>query len=95
MALNKKIELDNGIVLNYHRIVSINKIINHSTVIEIASYTNEEKREIEKEALEKGEPFDVFIHASVIEKLYVENETIEELYDYLKSLDNFKGSKNV
>ena len=54
MALKKEIELNNGIVLNYHRIVSINKITNHSTIIEIASYTSEEKRNIEKEVEKDG-----------------------------------------
>ena len=40
MALKKEIELENGVMLNYHRIVSFNKITNISNVIEIASYTN-------------------------------------------------------
>ena len=44
MALKKIIELENGVVLNYHRIVSFNKITNISNVIEIASYTNEKQR---------------------------------------------------
>ena len=47
MALLKTIELDSGIVLNYHRIVTITKITNHSTVIEIASYTSKDKRDQE------------------------------------------------
>ena len=33
MGLKKQIELDNGIVTNYHRIVSINKITNNSIII--------------------------------------------------------------
>ena len=45
MGLKKSIELDNGVIVNYHRIVSINKVTNVSNIIEIASYTNEEKRE--------------------------------------------------
>ena len=39
MALKKEIELDNGIILNYHRITSINKI------------TNEDNYEFAKELL--------------------------------------------
>ena len=38
MALIKEIVLDNGTTLNYHRIVSLNKIVNKSNIIEIASY---------------------------------------------------------
>lgn len=49
MALYKEIELDNGIIVNYHRIVSLNKITNQQNIIEVASYINEGKREIEKE----------------------------------------------
>lgn len=48
MALKEIIELENGVVLNYHRIVSLNKITNISNVIEVASYTNEKQREKEE-----------------------------------------------
>jgi len=48
MALKKIIELENGVVLNYHRIVSLNKITNISNVIEVASYTNEKQRKKEE-----------------------------------------------
>lgn len=48
MALKKEIILDNGITLNYHRIVSINKITNVSNNIEIASYTDVKQREKEE-----------------------------------------------
>lgn len=49
MALRKEIELDNGIITNYHRIVSLNKITNQSNMIEVANYTSKEQREKEKE----------------------------------------------
>lgn len=49
MALQKEIELENGVVLNYHRITSLNKITNISNNIEISSYTNEYQREKEYE----------------------------------------------
>lgn len=48
MALKKEIELDNGVVLNYHRIVSLNKITNLSNDIEVNSYISESQREKEK-----------------------------------------------
>ena len=95
MGLKKEIELNNGIVLNYHRIVSINKITNHSTIIEIASYTSEEKRNVEKEALEKGEAFDVYIHKTFFNKEYDEADTIENLYDYLKTTEMFENAENA
>ena len=101
MALNKKITLDNGIELNYHRIVSINEIINEQTIIEVASYISEEKRNEEKTALNQGKksgeavPMNVFINTEYINKEYSEKDTIEDLYDYLKTTDEFKSSKDV
>ena len=48
MALIKEITLENGIIINYHRVVSVNNITNHSSIIEVASYTSKAKREEEK-----------------------------------------------
>lgn len=48
MALLKEIELENGVILNYHRIASLNKITNITNTIEISSYTNSNQREKEK-----------------------------------------------
>lgn len=62
MALLKEIELDNGVIVNYHRIVSLNKITNKNNIIEVASYTSENQRLKEKEYQDiqeknaKGEP---------------------------------------
>ena len=49
MALQKEIELENGVVLNYHRITSLNKITNFSNNIEVSSYTSVNQRNKEKE----------------------------------------------
>ncbi len=51
MALKKDIELDNGIIVTYHRIVSTVKVTNKLCIVEIASYINELQREKEMEAL--------------------------------------------
>lgn len=48
MAIQKMIELENGVILNYHRITSLNKITNISNIIEISSYPNSSQREKEK-----------------------------------------------
>lgn len=98
MALKKKIELDNGITVNYHRIVSINKITNNSNIIEIASYTNEEKRQEEIDyynSTEEDKSMNVFIDTTYIEKEYNENETIEDTYDYLKTTEKFKNAEDI
>jgi len=49
MALQKEIELDNGVILNYHRITSLNKITNVLNNIEVNSYINESQRQKEKQ----------------------------------------------
>lgn len=101
MALSKKIELDNGIEVNYHRIVSINEIIGEQTIIEVASYINESKRLEEKTALEQGKksgeavPINVFIDTKYLIKEYSEKEDVESCYKYIKTLDDFKNAKDI
>lgn len=94
MGLKKEITLDNGVIVNYHRIVSLNNITNVSTIIEVGSYTSEEKREEEKVAIQDAQSIDVFIDTEYINKDYTENMTIEQAYDYLKTLDKFKSSED-
>lgn len=98
MALKKKIVLENGITINYHRIVSLNKITNQTNIIEVASYTSEKKRLEEKqyyESTEEAKTMDVFINTTYINKKYDENETITEAYNYLKTLEQFKDAEDV
>ena len=101
MALNKKIELDNGVEVNYHRIVSITKITNQQTIIELASYTSESKRNEEIDALKQSQtsgeavPINIFIDTKLINKEYNETDEVEDCYDYLKTLDDFKDAQDV
>ena len=95
MALKKQIELENGIIVNYHRIVSINKITNSSIIIEVASYTSEEKRQEEIEyynLTEENKSMNVFIDTTYLNKEYNETDTIKDLYDYLKTTEKFKDA---
>lgn len=91
MALIKEIELENGVKVNYHRIVSVNNVTNHASIIEIASYTSKEKREQEKEAFEKGKFIDAFKETKFIEKEYEEDLNVVSAYEYLKTLPEFSG----
>lgn len=95
MGLIKTIELDNGIITNYHRIVSLNKITNVANIIEVASYTSKAKRDNEIEAMQNQESMDVFIDTTYISKEYDADETITDAYDYLKTLDEFKNAQDV
>lgn len=98
MALSKKIELENGITVNYHRIVTINKVTNNTTIIEVASYTSEEKRQEETEALRIGQetgeavPMNIFIDTTFLNKEYNETDTIKDIYQYLKTTEKFKDA---
>jgi len=91
MALQKDIELDNGITVSYHRIVSINKITNKDELIEVASYINETQRE--KEQAIPGS--NVFIYTHYFNKEYDKDETIDDVYEYLKTLEIFKDAEDV
>ena len=94
MALLKEIELDSGIVLNYHRIVSINKITNHSIILEIGSYTSKEKRKQEIEQQKAGKEITPYIATNYISVPYDEDSTIKDWYSYLKTTDKYAGAKD-
>ena len=109
MALQKEIILENGVTLNYHRVVSVNSITNISTTIEIASYVSEAKRLEEKtyqelqmkedrtleeeEQLEQG--INVYIDTDYIQIPYDKDINVDNAYQYLKALDKYKGAKDV
>ena len=95
MALLKTIELDSGIVLNYHRIVTITKVTNCNTVLGIASYTSQEKREQEIEQLKNNEEVTAYIDTSFMSVEYNENSTIVDLYEYLKTTEKYQDSIDI
>ena len=92
MALSKNIELNNGITVNYHRVVSVNNITNQASIIEIASYTSKEKRDEEKSALENNQPMNIFIHSEYLNIPYNSNLNVNSAYAYLKTLDKFSNA---
>lgn len=94
MALIKSITLENGITVNYHRVVSVNNITNHSSIIEVASYTSKEKRQEEKSALENNESMNVFIHSEYISVDYSPLMNVNSAYEYLKNINKFKNSED-
>lgn len=94
MALIKSITLDNGVTINYHRVVSVNNITNHASIIEIGSYTSKEKRQEEKSALENNQPMNIFIHAEYLNIPYNSNLNVNSAYEYLKGLEKFENSED-
>lgn len=98
MALQKQIELDNGIIVNYHRIVSINKITNIQTIIEVASYISKEKREEEinyYKSTDENKSMNVWMYTTYIHTEYNANMTIENAYKYLKTIEKFENAEDI
>ena len=95
MALLKTIELDSGIILNYHRIVAITKITNHTTVLEVAGYASKEKREQEIQQFNNREDITVYIHKCFMNVDYDETTTIKDWYDYLKTTEKYKDAEDA
>lgn len=93
MALKKKIELPNGIQVNYHRIVYVNKITNKCNLIQVASYTSEEKRH-EEESVSDEAVVDVFVDKDLLRTEYDSDMTIEAAYDLLKSTEKYSGAED-
>lgn len=94
MALLKEIELENGIILNYHRIVTITKVTNHSTILEIAGYPSKKKREQEIQQLANDEEVTVYIDTTFMSVDYDEKSTIKDWYTYLKTTDKYSGAED-
>lgn len=95
MALYKEIDLDNGVTVRYHRVVSVNTITNVQNIIEVASYTSKEKRDEEKKSIETGGDSNVFIETTFVNADYDPNMTIINAYDYLKALPEYEGAIEV
>ena len=95
MALYKKIKNEFGIPLEYHRINNIDHIINGNTKISIYSYVDEGEREKEKSREQDVYYEDVYTSIDVVELEYNDELTVEQAYNYLKTLDKYKGSTDV
>lgn len=100
MGLKKRISQGNGVVLNYHRVVSVHTITNDQTIVEVAGYTSQAKRREEKEAAElvaQGQPAecDVYIATTYFNAEYDPGMTVINAYEYLKGLPEFEGATDV
>ena len=96
MALIKPIKQDNGIILSYHRISDIRNVVNDKTYIDIISYVNAEEREKEKNQ-PKYSPNKPNVYKVNSQEIidYNDTLTIEEAYEYLKTLPKYEGSEDA
>ena len=86
MALKKDIVQDNGITTSYHRILFIQSTINSHTSIAVLSYVDEQSRERD------GTEVQPYKTAVTYETDYVENMTVSDAYQYLKTLPEFNDA---
>lgn len=95
MALAKEIELQNGVTLRYHRVVSVNIVTNLCNLVEVCGYTSQAKREEERAAIAAGEPMDVYLHTDTYEAPYDQGMTVQSAYGWLKGLPEYGGAEDV
>lgn len=95
MAISKEITKQNGVTFSYHRIVSLNAIANHSCIIEVASYINQEQRKNEARALADGSAFDVMVSTRYVTAPYDPNMGITGAYDYIKGVEPYNDPQDV
>lgn len=95
MGLKKDIISSNGVPLNYHRVSGLYIHTNNQNVIEIQSYTSQDKRKEEMEAVPLGRPHDVYKEGKYYDVPYDQNMTISNAYEYLKTLPEFENAKDI
>lgn len=92
MGLKKDIEDSNGIMVSYHRVVRLQSIINHSSLIEIASYVSQQKRNMEKGNPSFSNVYSVGTYYSIP---YDPELNVVKAYEYIKSLPEFEGAEDI
>lgn len=95
MALQKEIELNSGVVVNYHRIEHYIMAINNYVWVEVKSYISADKRQEEIATLQLDDEnswWDGFVSSRCYELPYKENMTIQEIYDELKKQPEYEGA---
>lgn len=91
MALNKPILQEDGVVTNYHRILSVKATVNSHNSIAVISYINEAARSCES----SGEVMTPYRQGATFETDYDESMTPTKAYDYLKTLPEFEGATDI
>lgn len=98
MALKKKIQRPNGLILEYHRISMVKIDTNLQCTLLVESYLNEDSRLKEKEILkvgiDKGGPLP-YVESEYISLDYDENMSIRNAYEWLKNQPNFVNSEDI
>ena len=96
MALQKRIVQWNGVPTEYHRIFNIEHVVNQGTTIKVYSYINEDEREREKaKPVYSIQTDDIYRVVSEEELPYNDTLTVDNAYEYLKTLDKYSDAEDV
>ena len=90
MALFKEIKQPDGVITDYHRILFLQTTVNQQNSIAVLSYVSSEVRDGEK----KNNSNHPYMRGKPYETDYADM-TIEEAYEFLKTLPEFKDAENV
>lgn len=91
MAIYKNIRQEDGVTTNYHRILFLMQTVNRQNSIGVVSYVDSEAREGEKD-MSIMQPYQKSV---TYETTYDETMTIEDAYEYLKTLPQFEGAEDI
>ena len=97
MALKKKIQKPNGLILDYHRIAMVKIDTNQQCTILVESYLSEDGRNYEK-SYARGEiqnPTFPYTSSEYISFDYDENMSVKNAYEWLKKQPDFEGAEDV
>ena len=91
MALYKEIRQDDGVATSYHRILFITKTVNRQNSIAVLSYVDDVARSDEQSSV-LSQPYTKSI---TYETDYADDMTVENAYQYLKTLPRFEGAEDI
>ena len=104
MAIKKKVKMDNGVTLSYHRIALIIIDVNQQITLLVESYVNEEGRDYMK-SYARGEIEDEptfpytegnYYHLPYDESLCLfKSNVIEQAYELIKTYPQFKDAEDI
>lgn len=91
MGLRKHVQLANGVRVVYHRVAAIQHVVNRDTMVLVASYTSQAKRN----ELKGDADADVYVSEEWRALPYDDALTVAGAYAYLKSLPEFEGAEDA
>lgn len=90
MALSKAIRQPDGVTTNYHRIMALDITTNRQNSIVVFSYVDEQAR-----VDEANTEITPYRKSKTYETDYCQTMTIDLAYEYLKTLEEYKGADNI